>query len=128
MRDLSVFGKEVYLHLQTRQFHCPDCQRFAFVKPNRTMTTRLEKYLYECCRDNSFQQVAARENVGWYTLQHPFIRCAHTHIKQELNTLPIRLGIDEFSCRKGKKDYAVVLVDLDRGVVCQGVIRKCFLY
>lgn len=38
-------------------------------------------------------------------------------MKQQLNTLPTRLGIDEFAYRKGKKDYAVVLVDLDRGVV-----------
>lgn len=49
VRDLAVFGKEVYLHLKTRQFHCPDCQRFfyerfAFVEPNRSMTGRLEKY------------------------------------------------------------------------------------
>jgi len=129
VRDLPVFGKEVYLHLQTRQFHCPDCQRFfyerfAFVEPNRTMTTRLEKYLYECCRHSCFQQVAARENVGWDTLQHLFSRWAHTHIKEELNTLPTRLGIDEFAYRKGKKDYAVVLVDLDRSVVWDVLPRR----
>lgn len=122
VRDLAVFGKEVYLHLNTRQFHCSDCQRFfyerfAFVQANRAMTTRLEKYLYECCQDSSFQQVAARENGGWDTLQNLFSRWANTHIKQQLNTLPTRLGIDEFAYRKGKKDYAVVLVDLDRGVV-----------
>lgn len=73
--------------------------------------------LYECCQDSSFQQVAARENVGWDTLQNLFSRWANTHMKQQLNTLPTRLGIDEFAYRKGKKDYAVVLVDLDRGVV-----------
>ncbi len=122
VRDLAVFGKEVYLHLQTRQFHCCHCQRFfyerfTFVESNRAMTRRLENYLYECCRDSSFQQVAARENVAWDTLQQLFSRWATTHIKQELNKLPTRLGIDEFAYRKGKKDYAVVLVDLDRGVV-----------
>lgn len=122
VRDLPVFGKEVCLHLQTHQFHCPDCnrffyERFSFVDTNRTMTSRLEKYLYECCRDSSFQQVAARENVGWDTLQNLFTRWAAKHIKQDLSTLPTRLGIDEFAYRKGKKDYAVVLVDLDRGIV-----------
>lgn len=34
-----------------------------------------------------------------------------------MSYFPKRLGIDEFSYRKGKKDYAVVLVDLDTGQV-----------
>ena len=25
IRDLSITGKEVYLHLTKRQFYCPDC-------------------------------------------------------------------------------------------------------
>jgi transposase len=27
-RDLPITGKEVYLHLQQRQFYCPDCDRY----------------------------------------------------------------------------------------------------
>ena len=28
VRDLPITGKEVYLHLQQRQFYCPDCDRY----------------------------------------------------------------------------------------------------
>jgi len=122
VRDMPVFGKEVYLHLTTRQFHCTNCQRFfyesfSFVEPKRTMTTRLEKYLYQCCQDSAFKEVAARENVRWDVLQGLFTRWAKRQIKTDLATPPTRLGIDEFAYCKGKKDYAVVIVDLDRAVV-----------
>lgn len=55
--------------------------------------------------------------VDAVTLQGIFTRWAKKYIPQQLNYLPTRLGIDEFAYRKGKKDYAVVLVDLDRGLV-----------
>lgn len=122
VRDMPVFGKEVFLHLTTRQFHCTNCQRFfyesfSFVESKRTMTIRLEKYLYQCCQDSAFKDVAARENVLWDVLQGLFTRWAKGQIKTDLATPPTRLGIDEFAYCKGKKDYAVVIVDLDRAVV-----------
>lgn len=122
VRDMPVFGKEVFLHLTTRQFHCRDCQRFfyesfSFVETKRTMTIRLEKYLYQCCQDSAFQEVAARENVLWDVLQGLFTRWANRQINSDLARPPTRLGVDEFAYCKGKKDYAVVLVDLDRAVV-----------
>ena len=77
---------------------------------------RLEKYLYMCLKDSSFKQVAVRENVLWDVLQDLFNCYAQKEIKDNLDYFPTRIGIDEFSYRKGKKDYAVVLVDLDRGL------------
>ena len=28
VRDMSLLGKEVYLHLESRQFHCETCNRY----------------------------------------------------------------------------------------------------
>ncbi len=47
-RDLPIAGKEVYLHLNQRQFYCPECdrhfnERFNFVAPQRKMTRRYER-------------------------------------------------------------------------------------
>jgi len=122
IRDMSLLGKEVYLHLESRQFFCEDCDRyfqesFSFVEPSKNQTLRLEKYLYMCLKDSSFKQVAVRENVLWDVLQDLFNRYAQKEIKDNLDYFPTKIGIDEFSYRKGKKDYAVVLVDLDRGCV-----------
>jgi transposase len=122
IRDMSLLGRDVYLYLESRQFHCEDCdryfqERFSFVESNKTQTVRLEQYLYKYLKDNSFQSVSVRENVLWDVLQSIFDRYSQKEIKNALDYFPKRIGIDEFAYRKGKKDYAVVIVDLDRGCV-----------
>lgn len=122
IRDMALLGKEVYLHPESRQFVCTDCDRyfqetFSFVEANKNQTIRLEKYLYMCLKDSSFKQVAVRENVLWDVLQDLFNRYSQQEIAAHLSYFPTRIGIDEFSYKKGKKEYAVVLVDLDRACV-----------
>lgn len=122
VRDMAVFGKEIYLHLTSRQFHCEVCNRyfyeqFSFVESNKQMTSRLEQYLYLCLKESSFKQVSVRENVFWDVLQGIFERYAKRQVRGELTYVPTRIGIDEFAYRKGKKDYALVIVDLDKGCV-----------
>lgn len=63
VRDRNILDKEVYLHLTSRQFYCPDCSRyfqevFSFVDKHKHQTHRLEKYLYLCLKDSSFKEVA----------------------------------------------------------------------
>jgi transposase len=122
VRDLSIVGNVVELHLESRQFHCNDCNRyvqehFDFVDSSRTMTKRYEKYVYECCRNSSIERVSLQENIVWDTVQSIFKRYA----KKELQFLeiyqPQRIGIDEFAIKKGHKDFATVIVDLDKGYV-----------
>lgn len=122
IRDRNILEKEVYLHLKSRQFYCEDCHRYfqeqySFVSKHKNMTLRLEQYLYCCLKDSSTKEVAVRENVLWDVLQSIFDTYSQKEINSELSYFPKRLGIDEFSYRKGKKDYAVVLVDLDTGQV-----------
>jgi len=122
VRDMSILGKEVYLNLESRQFHCGDCSRyfqeqFSFVKPSKTNTIRLEEYLYACLKTSSFKQVSVRENILWDVLQDLFEHYSQQEIQSNLAYFPKRIGIDEFAYRKGKKEYAVVIVDLDKGWV-----------
>jgi len=122
VRDMSILGKEVYLNLESRQFHCRDCSRyfqeqFSFVKPSKTNTIRLEEYLYACLKTSSFKQVSVRENILWDVLQDLFEHYSQQEIQSNLAYFPKRIGIDEFAYRKGKKEYAVVIVDLDKGCV-----------
>ena len=120
VRDLSIVGREVYLHLEERQFYCMDCnryfsERFSFVDPNRTTTDRYEAYLYERCEKSSFSQVAVLENLSWLVVQVIYTRQGG---RQLVGEDKIRwLGIDELALRKGHKHYACVLIDLERGGV-----------
>ena len=118
-RDLPITGKEVYLHLSQRQFYCLDCdrhfnERFGFVDPKRTMTRRYERYVYECCKTSTIQKISAQENLVWQTVNDICQRGA----RQELEARPLSkvraVGMDELAIKKGHRDYATVIVDLER--------------
>lgn len=118
-RDLPITGKEVYLHLSQRQFYCPDCdrhfnERFSFVDPKRTMTRRYERYVYECCKASTIQKISTQENLAWHTVNE---LCQRGSCK-ELDERPVAsvrvVGMDEFAIKKGHRDYATVIVDLER--------------
>ena len=119
IRDLPITGKEVYLHLTQRQFYCPDCdryfnERFGFVDPKRPMTRRYERYVYECCKASTIQKISAQENLVWHTVNEICQRGARNEI-DERPMLKIRaVGMDEFAIKKGHRNYATVIVDLER--------------
>jgi len=118
-RDLPITGKEVYLHLNQRQFYCPDCdqhfnERFTFVGPKHPLTRRYERYVYECCKASTIQKISAQENLGWHTVNELCQRGA----RQEIDERPLSkvrvVGMDEFAIKKGHRNYATVIVDLER--------------
>jgi transposase len=118
-RDFSIAGKEVYLHLSQRQFYCPDCdkyfnERFNFVDVKRRMTRRYERYVYQCCKANTVQNVSVQENLTWETVNEICQRGA----RKELDERPVSkiraVGMDEFAIKKGHRNYATVIVDLER--------------
>jgi len=117
-RDLPIAGKEVYLHLSQRQFYCPDCdrhfnKRFSFVDPKRTMTRRYERYVYECCKASTIQKISAQENLVGHTVNEICLRGT----RQEIDTRPVVkvrvVGMDEVAIKKGHRDFATVIVDLE---------------
>ena len=118
-RDFSIAGKEVYLHLSQRQFYCPDCdryfnERFSFVDPKCTMTRRYERYVYECCKASTIQKISAQENLIWQTVNEICQRGARKELDERLPAKIHAVGMDEFAIKKGHRNYATVIVDLER--------------
>ena len=118
-RDLPMAGKEVYLHLSQRQFYCPDCdrhfnERFNFVDPKRTMTRRYERHVYECCKASTIQKISAQENLVWQTVNEICQRGARKELEERPVSKVRAVGMDEFAIKKGHRDYATVIVDLER--------------
>jgi len=122
VRDFPIAGREVYLHFSQRQFYGPDChrhftERFGFVDPNRTMTRRYERYVYEGCKANTLQKVSAQENSIWNTLNELFQRYSREELRGR-SVVKIRaIGMDEFAMKKGHRDFATVMVDLERAEI-----------
>lgn len=123
IRDMALLGRVVYLYLRTRQFHCTDCnryfnERFDFVEPNKTMTTRYEKHIYFMSENICISQVSLKEDICWSSVSAIHQRYANKELLTRDVWKNVRyLGIDEISIHKGMKNYACCLVDLERGTV-----------
>jgi transposase len=77
IRDLSVFGKIVYLNTPRRQFYCQDCQKhftekLPFVDLERRYTQRYEEYVYQRAPSTSFEQISRDECLSWDQVQGIF--------------------------------------------------------
>lgn len=77
IRDLSVFGKVVYLDTPRRQFYCPQCQKYfteilPFADWERRYTQRYEEYVYQRVQNTSMEQVSRDEFLSWDQIQGIF--------------------------------------------------------
>ncbi len=122
IRDLPISGKKVMLNIKVRQFYSPhaDCyftERFRAFQRNQYQTVRYQQYIYESCKNSSLQRVVLQEDLCWKTVNSIFKKLAKRAIKQRSNIPPRALGIDEFAIKKGHKNYACVLIDLETGSI-----------
>lgn len=123
VKDLSISGKEVWLHLTSRQYVCRDCNRhfyeqFSFLDPKESVTKRYAERLYDLCQGIELQYVVVRENLCWQTVNRIFQKYAQKQVNPAKAFAQVsRIGIDEIALKKGHKDYVAVIVDLDTGQV-----------
>lgn len=122
VRDLSVWGKRVKLHFDSRRFACACCgkpftERLASIDRRRRQTRRYEQFVYEQCKVSDRKAVARREHLSESTVREIFVKWAKRETRCSLQR-PVRvLGIDEISLKKRHKQYALVLSDLERHCV-----------
>lgn len=122
VRDLDMSGRQVWLHLQIRQFICSDCHRYfsapsGFADQSKSYTHRQAKWIVECCARQPFTEVGALLDSCPKTLERLYYQHVQTHLQLPARYAQVkRRGIDEIAHRKGKAHYACVLADLDRGI------------
>jgi transposase len=69
-RDLSAFGRSVYLQVPRRQFYCPTCQRYStekleFLDKKRRHTQRYEHNIYARVQQSSVSQIGREEELSY---------------------------------------------------------------
>jgi len=118
-RDLSVFGRPVYLQVPRRQFYCPTCQRYStekleFLDKKRRHTQRYEQNIYARVQKSSISQIGREEGLSYDEIKSIF---THVHSSQKKNCWDSakRVSIDEISMRKGKGSLVTVVSDIDGG-------------
>lgn len=122
VQDLSISGKEVWLHVRVPQLWCSDCDRYFtqkvdWIEGGKSYTKRQAKWIFELCSKQPFKEVAAIVNLSNKTVERLFYGMATQKINLPKRYAEVRhLGIDEISNKKGKKDYVCVLTDLEKGI------------
>ena len=123
LRDLDISSREVYLHVKERQFHCKYCNRYFtelldFADLNKDHTLRQAKRIFEFALKLSYAEVGAIFNIHAKTVERIVLSKCEKVIDIAAGYKAVsKLGIDELSHRKGKKDFICIVTDLDRGVV-----------
>ena len=81
VRDLSIFGRLVYLKVPRRQFYCCECKKsstesFAWLNNHQRQTNRYQEYIYERVKELTVEQVSQNESIGRDAVQSIFHKIA----------------------------------------------------
>lgn len=122
IRDLDISGRQVWLHLEMKQYECVTCkryftQRLSWAMKGKSYTKRQAKFIFEMCEQQSYAQVGVLVDMNAKSVERLYLEYARLRSQlQDRLSKVCRLGIDELSYRKGRKSYYCVLTDLDRGI------------
>ena len=120
VRHLDIWGMRTLVHFPQRRFDCHVCgkpftENLEWIDPKRRQTSVFETHIYERVKNKTpRKQVALQEGLQEATVLEIFKRQAKRAARQ-VNDRRVRiLGVDEISLRKGHKQYALVISDLER--------------
>ena len=119
IKDISAFGKDVYLYLRKRRYACDGCgKRFyeknSFLPRYHRMTSRKNARIIEDFRDTvSASYIARKHNISTTTALRYF-----NLVNYSCKALPEVLSIDEFKGNAGGEKYQTILTDArDRKII-----------
>ena len=124
VRHLDILGMRSLIHFQGRRFDCEVCGRpftenLEWIDPKRRQTRAYEFHIYKRIQKTCRKQVAFEEELSESTVLDIFKKWAKKSTNQGRHNDVRVLGVDEISVRKGHKNYALILSDLQRRCVIE---------
>ena len=118
VRDIPLSSYYVFLKVNRRQFRCKKCgkvfsEELDFVKKRRTYTTRLAEKVVKEVLETDVLNTAKRNGITEAEIDTLLKELSEDLLSEKPQNLK-RLGLDEITQLKGGKNYAAVLVDLDK--------------
>lgn len=122
VRDLDIWGKKCYLIFDIRRFDCNCCgkpftERLYSIDFENEYTKRFEDWVVKLSRNSALEQVAELVGLTYERVEGIFFRAISRQIEANKGRIFKKIGIDEISMKKGRKEYIVVISDLSRGCV-----------
>ena len=124
VRHLDMFGMRTIIHYDQRRFDCEGCGKpfselLSWIDPKRRQTRDYEGHIFEQVKKTPRKHVTLKEGLSESTVLDIFKK----KVKEERRGIGKRklrvLGVDEISVRKGHKNYALVLTNIDRRCVLE---------
>ena len=124
VRHLDMFGMRTIIHYDQRRFDCEVCGKpfseiLNWIDPKRRQTRDYEDHIFQQVKKTPRKHVALKEGLSESTVLDIFKK----KVKEERRGIEkgkLRvLGVDEISVRKGHKNYALVLTDIERRCVLE---------
>ncbi|NEQ83228.1 MAG: ISL3 family transposase [Moorea sp. SIO2I5] len=118
VRDIPVSTFDVFILVNRRQFRCKNCHKvfseeLSFVKKRRTYTKRLAEKVAREVLETDVVNTGKRNRMSPAEIETILKELEEDLLKEKPLNLT-KLGIDEITHLKGGKNYAAVLVDLDK--------------
>lgn len=115
IRDIPIQGKMTILEMGRRQYYCKNCRHYFtetldYIDCRRNITERYKKYIYERIKVSTITQIAKEENLTYDRVKGIL---ENKFTKKEIPKALKKVGIDEFSHRKGKGNFATTVCDID---------------
>ena len=111
IKDIPVYGKAAYIHLQKRRYRCQCGKRFyeknIFLPRYHRRTNRLSAYIIDRLRKMvTFTDVGKEVNLSTTTIMRTFDLVSYSP-----RDLPTTLSIDEFKGNTNKEKYQCIITD-----------------
>lgn len=118
VRDIPISSCDTFLSVNRRQFRCKNCvkvfsEEISFVKKRKTYTKRLAEKVIREVLETDVVNTGKRNRMSASEIETILKELEEELLKEKPTDLK-KLGIDEITHVKGGKNYAAVLVDLEK--------------
>jgi transposase len=114
VKDLPILKRKCFIMFQHRRFICPKCnetfmERLQWVDQHERYTSRYAEWVAEAGKELDVKKAAKLVGESYKVVERiVYYRSKELELPLYGN-FPERFGIDEFSYKRGKKDYGVVI-------------------
>ena len=125
VRDLPAYGHRVSLHINTRRYHCKNCEKTYYeplpeVDQKRLMTSRLVSWMGEQAISRTFAGIADEVGCTEYTVRsvfHDYIQCLESQFQFQT---PKRMAISALNLNK----HRGLITNVDKGTIVD-LLQDC---